>query len=81
MQVIVRLFAAHREAAGTGSVSVFVSDGATAAEAFDRVRALHPALPASIAGIAFAVNRDLAAYDTKLADGDEVAVLPPVAGG
>jgi len=81
MHIIVRLFATHREAAGAGSVPVLLDQGATAADALARARDVHPALPASAEGLAFAVNREFAKPDTLLAEGDEVAVLPPVAGG
>ena len=33
------------------------------------------------AGLAVAVNREFASPDTPLQDGDEVAFIPPVAGG
>ena len=81
MHIIVRLFASHREAAGTGSVAVRLEQGATAADAFARARDVHPGLPASTDNLAFAVNREFAKPGTRLAEGDEVAVLPPVAGG
>jgi len=81
LHIIVRLFASHREAAGTGSVEVRLEQGATAADAFARARDVHPELPADTNNVAFAVNREFARPDTQLAEGDEVAVLPPVAGG
>ena len=81
MHIIIRLFASHREAAGSGSIAVDVADGATAADAYARARAAYPALPVEAHGVAFAVNREFAKPDTRLADGDELAVLPPVAGG
>jgi molybdopterin converting factor small subunit len=81
MHIIVRLFASHREAAGAGSVAVQLAPGATAADAYGRARDIHAGLPASTDGVAFAVNREFAKPETQLAEGDEVAVLPPVAGG
>ena len=81
MHVIVRLFASHREAAGTDTIHLTMTDGETAADAYARARAAHVALPPSIDGLAFAINREIAGAATRLNDGDEVAVLPPVAGG
>ena len=81
MHITVRLFASHREAAGVSEIVVDLPADARAVDAFATCRRTHPGLPPPGAGIAFAVNRELAKADTKLRDGDEVAVLPPVAGG
>ena len=81
MRIIVRLFASHRESAGTGEVVVDLPAAARAVDALAACRQLHPALPGPESAIAFAVNREFAAAETALFDGDEVAVFPPVAGG
>lgn len=81
MQITVRLFAFHREAAGVGELVVELPAGSRAADALAMCRRSHPDIPASDRGIAFAVNRVFAEPQTALNDGDEVAVLPPVAGG
>jgi len=54
--------------------------GATADVAWDRLVAAHPAL-GKLPPCALAVNRSYAERDTPLADGDELALLPPVSGG
>jgi sulfur-carrier protein len=41
----------------------------------------YPAARAALATCMIAVNRDFASDDRMLADGDEVAFLPPVSGG
>jgi molybdopterin synthase catalytic subunit len=81
MQVTVLLFAAHREAAGTHVLIAQLPDGATVSDALDRVCALYPAIAKSARGVAFALNQTHVSADAKLAHGDEVALLPPVAGG
>jgi sulfur-carrier protein len=79
--VRVRLFAAAREAAGRTEDQI---DASTVGDALDRLRADH--------GDAFAAVLDTSRVwlngdepengpATVLADGDEVAVLPPVSGG
>ena len=80
MRIRVLLFAQYRDLAGTDELTVELPDGATASDLVARVRAdtrmavlpLQPAL---------AVNCTYAPISTALADGDEVALLPPVAGG
>lgn len=81
MHITVRLFASHRETLGKSSLSAELPEGSTAAAALERLSALHPGLAATAGPIAFAVNRQHAAPDTRLHDGDELALLPPVAGG
>ena len=76
MNVRVRLFAALRERAGSGSVDLDLADGAVVADVW-------AALPLGDepAGILFAVNRAYAERGQALREGDEVALIPPVSGG
>jgi MoaE-MoaD fusion protein len=81
VRIVIRLFAAHREALGRSSYETDVPPGTTAAGAFAHLRASHPELGASADAVAFAVNRAHADPNTSLREGDELAFLPPVAGG
>jgi molybdopterin synthase sulfur carrier subunit len=81
MRLTIRLFASHREALGLSTLQTELPDGITAADAFARLVADHPALAASARSVAFAVNREHVSPETTLHDGDELALLPPVAGG
>ena len=81
MRVRVRLFAIQRELAGTREVPLDLPDGATVADAWDGLVALHPALAPGRASVRFARNGAYADEATSLADGDEVAMIPPVSGG
>ena len=56
-------------------------DGATVSNLLDRCRSLAACEPAAWASVAVAVNREYAQGSHVLADGDEVALLPPVSGG
>jgi molybdopterin synthase catalytic subunit len=71
--VNVRLFAGLRERAGWSQREV---DAATVADVW---RALE--LGDEPAGLLYAVNKEYATPDRALADGDEVALIPPVSGG
>lgn len=81
MRIRLLLFALYRDLVDQNEVEVELPAGATVS---DLVRALRargggwarlPEEPVA------AVNREYATPETALADGDEVALLPPVAGG
>ena len=76
MDVSVRLFAGLRERAGTGSRTLQLPDRATVADVWPALE-----LGDEPAGLLYAVNKTYAASDATLADGDEVALIPPVSGG
>lgn len=81
MQVTVRLFASHREAAKRDTLVIALPDGATVRDAFGQACASHPEIAGAASSVAFAVNREHVPPETPLRDGDELAILPPVAGG
>ena len=81
MRVRVRLFAIQRELAGAREVALELGDAATVADAWDGLVALHPNLAPGRASVRFARNGAYADPGTALADGDEVAMIPPVSGG
>lgn len=81
MRVRLLLFATYRDLAGTGEVEFDLPAGATAADAVDRLRSSGNGASRLPARPVLAVNQNYAAPDTVLEEGDEVALLPPVAGG
>ena len=81
MRITVRLFAAHREAAGAGTYVTELPDGSTVADAFARVCSEYPAIARGSRSVAFALNQAHVSGDVPIEDGDELALLPPVAGG
>ena len=76
MHVTVRLFAGLRERAGASSRPLELVDGAVVADVWPAL-----GLGDEPPGLLFAVNRAYAGRDAPLADGDEVALIPPVSGG
>lgn len=80
MHIAVRLFASYREAAGTGRLQLDLPLGSTARDAVEAVTALHPVLVGSAKALV-ARNLDYVESDAPLADGDEIALIPPVSGG
>jgi molybdopterin synthase catalytic subunit/molybdopterin converting factor small subunit len=73
MAVRVRLFAGLRERAGWSEREL---DAATVADVWPQL-----GLGDEPGGLLYAVNKRYADRDTALADGDEVALIPPVSGG
>jgi molybdopterin synthase catalytic subunit len=81
MQVRIRLFAMQRELAGAREVPVELPEGADVGAAWEALVARHPVLAPGRDSVRFARNGAYADSDTPLADGDEVAMIPPVSGG
>jgi molybdopterin converting factor small subunit len=80
VNVRVLLFASYAERLGLETLRVALPALATVADALDHLRSLPggeqiPPKPLC------AVNLTHARLDTRLAEGDEVALLPPLAGG
>jgi molybdopterin synthase catalytic subunit/molybdopterin converting factor small subunit len=73
MAVHVRLFAGLRERAGWAAREI---DARTVADVWPAL-----GLGDEPEGLLYAVNREYAERDRELADGDEVALIPPVSGG
>jgi molybdopterin converting factor small subunit len=77
--VVLRLFAAAREAAGTGRDVV---PGATVGEVLDEARRRYGAAFVSVLDTSQVWrNGEPCAPEERVVDRDEVAVLPPVSGG
>jgi molybdopterin converting factor subunit 1 len=80
VQVQVLLFASYADAFGVPEVMVTLDDGASVKDLLAHVRQL-------VAGQALpptplvALNQRYARSDERIRPGDEVAIIPPVAGG
>jgi molybdopterin converting factor subunit 1 len=81
MRVTIRLFARLRDIAGAGELTRDVPQGSTVRAVWRDLATEFPGLAAYEASLSSAVNADYARMDTPVADGDEVAFLPPVSGG
>jgi len=76
-----RLFARLREQAGTDTEDIELQAGSTVADVYDALRRSHPGLEPNRDAVRGAVNQEFADWDVIVADGDEVAFIPPVSGG
>jgi molybdopterin synthase catalytic subunit len=75
------LFGSLAERAGGDEKDVDVPDGGTAADVLDAVRTLHPEAAEMVPRLKVAVNLEVVPGEHRIGPGDEVALLPPVAGG
>jgi molybdopterin converting factor small subunit len=81
MQVRILLFAGYRELAGTAELRLELGAPATVEDAVSALRGRGGALARLPPRPAAAVNQVYAPPGQPLRDGDELALLPPVAGG
>lgn len=80
MTVRVLLFASYADAVGQSELSLELADGSVVADVVSRVREMAGGrvLPPSPL---LAVNQAYASSSATVRPGDEVAIIPPVAGG
>jgi molybdopterin synthase catalytic subunit len=76
VRVTVKLFAGLRERAGTGERELELAAGAVVADVWAPL-----GLGERPPGLLYAVNKAYAEPARRLAEGDEVALIPPVSGG
>lgn len=82
MRVTVLLFARLREIAGAADLALELeAPAATIADVWAALVARHPALAPHAASLSCARNAEYARMVTPVAEGDEIAFLPPVSGG
>ena len=80
MTITVLLFASYADAVGRSEIELHVETGATVRDVIKHVRTLGDASRLPTAPMV-AVNEQYASRDHELREGDEVALIPPVAGG
>jgi len=79
--VKVLYFASAQGLANLKSERMRLGEGSSVKDMASEVIRLHPDLKSIEPTIRYAVNFEIAGQDAPLHDGDEVAILPPVAGG
>jgi len=81
MKIRLLYFAVLRDIAGRSEDLVELPEGTRAADVWQRLRDEHAALRDYIQPPMIAVNENYVNADEPLHDGDELAFIPPVAGG
>jgi molybdopterin converting factor subunit 1 len=81
MRVTVRLFARLKDIAGAPELQRDVAGQATLGSVWESLATEFPAMAPYRGSVSGALNAEYARMDAPVADGDEVAFLPPVSGG
>ena len=81
MEVTVRFFAGCREAVKQDETTISLSEGATLAHLQTALATEYPAIAHYADRVRYSVNWEYVTSDASLKDGDEVAMIPPDAGG
>jgi len=81
MKIRLLFFAVLRDIAGRSEDVIELPDGTRAADVWQRLRDEHAALRDYVQPPMIAVNETYVSAEERLRDGDELAFIPPVAGG
>ncbi len=81
MNVRLLFFAVLRDIAGVDARDLTVAEGTTAREVWEMLRNSYPKLADYVQPPMTAIKESYAAPDAVLREGDELAFIPPVAGG
>jgi molybdopterin converting factor subunit 1 len=81
MRIQVLYFAVFRERLGRETETLELADGARVVDALAALAAKHEPIATLRTKFRVAVNQDFTDEDHGLCDGDELALIPPVAGG
>lgn len=81
MLVTVRLFAILREQAGWRTREFELRAGSSVEDAWQELVRQHPQLGPARQTVRFARNGEYSTPEARLSDGDELVLIPPVAGG
>ena len=81
MRIEVLFFGQLKDVVGRSTDQIDLPAGSSVGTVFDHYASEYPKLREMAASIAIARNHEFAARAVALADGDEVALMPPVSGG
>jgi molybdopterin synthase catalytic subunit len=81
MRVTVLFFGQLKDFVGRSTDELEMAPGSSVGTVFDHYASEYPKLREMAASIAIARNHEFAARNVELAEGDEIALMPPVSGG
>jgi molybdopterin converting factor subunit 1 len=81
MKLKVKFFASYKEALGLDELELELDKDSDVNALLEILRKDYPKLGNLLETLVVSVNLEYAGFETKLKEGDEVALLPPVSGG
>jgi molybdopterin synthase catalytic subunit len=81
MQVRLLFFASIKDIVGARQIDVEIPNGSTVGQLLGLLEEKYPRIAGYRSILLTSVNEEYAKPDTTIADGDEVAIFPPVSGG
>lgn len=81
MRITVECYGASQRWCGAELVNLDLGETATVADALGRLAERYPELALRRETVAVAISDDIVAVSRKLADGERIALIPPVSGG
>ena len=81
IKVRVLLFAALRELLGKGDFKLSLPNGTTLGQLLEKLFPNQSERKSRLRNLTYAINYEIASLENPLNNGDEVALLPPMAGG
>jgi len=81
MQVRLLFFASLKDIVGSRELRMDVPQGSTVADLLFQLESRYPRMKDYRSVILTAINEDYVDKSTRISEGDEVAIFPPVSGG
>ena len=81
MKIKVVYLGGSRGESGVPEEELDVAEGTTVGDVAETVAELHPKLADRLGSVRWALNHEFAKLGDAVSDGDELAIIPPVAGG
>ena len=80
MEVEIMAFGIARDIFGASTIRLNTTENTTVGQLLEQLKNDYPALE-ELRSVAIAVNAEYATMEQKVKPGDEVVIIPPVAGG
>lgn len=81
MKIIVKVFGRYKDITGKDYITIDIKGGNTLRDLIDSFVKQYPAIEIDKGRMMVSKNKVFSSYDTKINEGDEVTLCPPVVSG